>query len=67
MVQMRSWGLGEFKVMIEVIRIIDEAKGSRIKKIHSDEKDVGDWTHQSDVTKNPLPAGHVLSKPDLTV
>ncbi len=57
----------EFKIMIEGIRIIDEAKGSGVKEIHNDEKEVRDWAHHSVVTVNSLSAGHILTESDLTV
>lgn len=58
---------GEFRTMIEGIRIIDEAKGSGIKEIHSDEQEVRDWAHHSVVTANSFTAGHVFTESDLTV
>lgn len=57
----------EFKTMIEGIRIIDEAKGTGVKEIHNDEREVRDWAHHSVVTAKSLTAGHVLTEPDLTV
>ncbi len=57
----------EMKQMIEGIRIIDEAKGSGVKEVQQEEKQVREWAHHSVVSLIDIPEGTVITSEHVTV
>lgn len=57
----------EMGMMIDGIRIIDEAKGSGIKELQKDEVEVRDWAHHSVVSIMDIPKGTVITAEHVSV
>lgn len=57
----------EMKLMIEGIRIIDEAKGDGIKKVQKDEEQVRNWAHHSVVSIDDIPEGTIITSEYVSV
>ncbi len=57
----------EIKMMIEGIRIIDDAKGTGVKEIQKQEKEVRNWAHHSIVSVANISKGEVFSLKNINV
>jgi len=57
----------EMEEMIKAIRIIDQAKGSGVKEIQPEERQVRDWAHHSVVSTLDIPIGTLITAKHVTV
>jgi sialic acid synthase SpsE len=57
----------EMKMLVEGIRIIDEAKGTGIKEVQVEEQSVRSWAHHSVVSIKAIAAGDVITAENVSV
>ena len=57
----------EMKILVDGVRIIDEAKGTGIKEVHPEEKDVRSWAHHSVVSIKAIAEGEAITVENISV